>query len=466
MAAGGFNSFVILAGMRTGSNFLEANLNALPGVTSYGEVFNPHFIGKKDTTELFGITLAERETNPMPLLRRLRSETRGMAGFRFFHDHDPRVLDLVLDDVTCAKIILTRNPVESYVSLLAARSTGQWKLTDARRLKSTTVRFDADGFAEHLASAQDFHLRVLRRLQTTGQTAFILDYEDLASVEVLNGLAAFLGVEGRLKAVDDTLKKQNPEPLESRLENPEALAPALARADLFALSRSPVFEPRRPAAVPTAVAAGEAPLLFFPVRSGPDAALRNWLSGFGGLREGFDHKTLRQWKRAHAGHRTFTVVRHPLLRAHVAFRERIASGQLADHRRILIRAYKARLPEPGQPFPDAAAEREAFRIFLHYCRLATSGQAGQRVDPNWASKTAIVQGFSGFHPPDLVIREDRLAEGLAFLCNEIGLATPPPPGPDPAADALAAIHDDSLEEAAEAAYGRDYVGFGFGRWRR
>jgi hypothetical protein len=140
---------------------------------------------------------------------------------------------------------------------------------------------------------------------------------------VLNGLAAFLGIDARLKAVDDTLKKQNPEPLEAKLENPAALAPALASADLFALARTPIFEPRRAAAVPQAVAAAGAPLLFFPVRSAPDASIRGWLSGFGGVLDGFDNKSLRQWKRDHSGHRTFTVVRHPLLRAHVAFREKI-----------------------------------------------------------------------------------------------------------------------------------------------
>lgn len=460
-----FTSFVILAGMRTGSNFLEANLNALPGVLSHGEVFNPHFIGKKDVTELFGITLEAREVNPKPLLRKLRAETPGLSGFRFFHDHDPRVLDIVLADPACAKIVLTRNPVDSYVSLQIAVATGQWKMTDAKRLKSATARFDEPGFRDHLAATQDFQLRILNALQTTGQTAFVLDYEDLASVEVLNGLAAFLGVEGRLKAVDDTLKKQNPEPLEDKLENPQDLAAAVARADLFALARSPVFEPRRAAAIPQVVAGDAAPLLFFPVRSGPDRAVRDWLSGLGALTEGFDHRSLRQWKRDHPGHRAFTVVRHPLLRAHVAFREKIVSGQLADHRRTLIRAYKARLPEPGQPFADPQAEREAFLVFLGYCRLATLGQTGNRVDPNWASQSAVVQGFAGFHPLDLVIREDRLPEALAFLAAEIGVKAPPPPPLDPAAQALAMIWDETLETAAAEAYARDYTGFGFSRWR-
>ncbi len=462
--AGPFHSFVLFAEMRTGSNFLEANLNALPGVTSYGEVFNPHFIGKKDQGELFGITLADREANPKPLLRKLRQETEGLSGFRYFHDHDPRVLDLVMADPACAKIILTRNPLESYVSWKIARATGQWKLTDAKRLKSAKASFDAVEFHAHLATLQDFQLQLLGALQTSGQTAFYLDYEDLASVEVMNGLAAFLGVEGRLKALDDTLKKQNPDPVAAKLDNPQALADALTGVDVFALNRTPNFEPRRPAAIPTAVAAANAPLLYFPVRSGP-SGVEDWLASFGGLVEGFEQKTLRQWKRANPGHRSFTVVRHPLLRAHVAFREKIVSGQLADHRRILIRAYKADLPDPGQPFTDADAERAAFLVFLHYARLATSGQTGQRVDPNWASQTAIVQGFAGFQPLDLMIREDRLAEGLAFLAAEAGVSSPPLPAKAPASAALAAIYDPSVEAAGAEAYARDYMGFGFGPWQ-
>jgi hypothetical protein len=30
---------------------------------------------------------------------------------------------------------------------------------------------------------------------------------------------------------------------------------------------------------------------------------------------------------------------------------------------------------------------------------------------------------------------------------------------------LAAIHDVALEDAVEAAYPRDYLGYGFGRWK-
>jgi hypothetical protein len=206
-------------------------------------------------------------------------------------------------------------------------------------------------------------------------------------------------------------------------------------------------------------------LLFFPVPSGPQAAIRAWLAGHGGLIEGFARKTLRQWKAAHPGHRAFTVVRHPLWRAFAAFHDRIVSGRLADHRLILIRDYKAVLPDPGQGFATAKAERKAFLAFLRYAGLAVSGQSGQRVDPHLASQTATLQGFAGFHPLDLVIREDRLAQALGFLEAEVGVGHVAPPPQELVSGALAAICDDEVEEAAAAAYSRDYAGFGFGRWR-
>ncbi len=463
---GRFQSFVIFAEMRTGSNFLEANLNALPGVVCYGEAFNPNFIGTKDQLELLGVTLPQRLANPAQLLQRMRERTRGLPGFRFFNDHEPRILDQVLDDAQCAKIILTRNPIDSYISWKIANATGQWKLTDVSWLKSAKVWFDAEEFRGYLEGMQEVQLRLLRHLQTTGQTAFYIDYEDIASVDVLNGLAAFLGVEGRLNGLDDTLKRQNPQDIDAKVENPQEMHEALARLDRFNMSRTPNFEPRRSAAIPTAVAAAAQPLLFLPVPSAPDGTIRAWMAGLGtgGVIEGFEQKSLRQWKRAHPGHLSFTVIRHPLLRAHVAFRELIIAGQRPGVRRQLIRAHKAVLPEPGEPFADAEAERAAFVIFLRYAKWAVVGQTGIKVDANWASQTAVIQGFAGFHPLDLIIREDRLAEGLGYLAAATGLAAPQAMGPAGSA-ALSLIYDDEVERAAAEAYQRDYTGFGFGPWR-
>ena len=81
MAKPRFNSFVVFAEMRTGSNFLESNLNAIDGVTCHGEAFNPYFLGGDGKTELLGVTMESRNANPAQLLRVMRERLRGSADF-------------------------------------------------------------------------------------------------------------------------------------------------------------------------------------------------------------------------------------------------------------------------------------------------------------------------------------------------------------------------------------------------
>jgi hypothetical protein len=455
----------MFAEMRTGSNFLETNLNAMPGVLCYGEVFNPHFIGKKDQTSLLGHSLADREANPLSLIRAMRAQTVGLSGFRYFHDHDPRVLQPVLEDPQCAKIILTRNPIESYVSWKIAQETGQWKLTNVKNLKTAQVRFDAREFEMHVAALQEFQVQLMHGLQVTGQTAFYIDYDDINDLDVLNGLAGFLGVKG-LEALDDSLKKQNPEEISRKVINPEEMERALARLDRFNLARTPNFEPRRAPMVPQFVAARSAGLLYMPVRGGPVAQVTEWLQGFGGIESDFAQKTLRQWKKARVGHRSFTVLRHPVARAHDAFCTQILSGSFRQIREQMQKIHKLGLPEVGKDYPDVAGHRDGFIGFLRWVKLNLSGQTSSRVDAHWASQAAVLQGFAGFQGPDVVLREERLAEGLAFLAAEVGQSAPtlPQPAHHGFCD-LAAVYDAEVEAAAREAYARDYVAFGFGDWR-
>ena len=103
----------MFAEMRTGSNYLEATLNELEDVHSYGEVYNPSFMGHHKTFEMFGIDMDGREKDPLKVFDGMLANTDGLPGLRFFHDHDPRVLERILPDPKVAKIILTRNPLDS-----------------------------------------------------------------------------------------------------------------------------------------------------------------------------------------------------------------------------------------------------------------------------------------------------------------------------------------------------------------
>ena len=456
MSGGGaFDYFVVLAGMRTGSNFLEANLNALEGVSCHGEAFNPHFIGHKGRTEMLGVPMRTREQDPFALLAAIRASD-AMAGFRLFHDHDARILAHCLEDRRCAKIILTRNPLDSYVSLRIATATGQWKLTDPRKRKTARPRFDPAEFEEHLHLTRRFHERLRHALQVSGQTAFPVAYEDLGDVAVLNGLARFLGVPARLAAPSRALARQNPEPVTEKVANPGEMKRALGALDRFN-TEAHTPEPERSPAVRHHVVLDTPARIFMPVPGGPDAALRDWLAAQGTPRDGLTQRQMRRWKRRHPGHRSFTVLRHPVARLWHAL-DRVAADPEAGERRATLHArFGLALPDGEGLAALAPAARRA--LLLDFIAVVERSIAtAPRPDPAWASQGAILQGFARFAPPDRVLREDSLAAELP----ELGDAPAPDPAPLPA---LAEIHDPAIEAAARTAHARDYAAFGFGDWR-
>ena len=102
--------------MRTGSILLESKLNIFVDLHSVGEAFNPNFIGSPKIQEIIGVSLLDRAQNPAMLLDKIRQPSEILHGFRYSHYYDPRILLPCLLDPRCAKVILTRNSVESYIS--------------------------------------------------------------------------------------------------------------------------------------------------------------------------------------------------------------------------------------------------------------------------------------------------------------------------------------------------------------
>ncbi|MGR3792496.1 nodulation protein NodH [Vannielia sp. SX4] len=472
-----FDYFVIFGEMRTGSNYLEENINRFDGLHCYGEAFNPHFVGHHNTKELFDMTLAAREADPLRLIDRMKKNTKGLPGFRFFHDHDPRVLEACLPDPLCAKVILTRNPLESYVSRKIAAETGQWRLTDAKHRRDAKIRFDGAEFEELVAELQAFQLLLQHEMQITGQTGFYIAYEDINDLGVLNGLARFLGCEAPLEELSTKLKKQNPGGLDEKVANFDEMQAALAKIDTFGLTRTPNFEPRRGGVVPTYLACAKSPILHMPVKGTALGPVEAWMAALDGvetdaLQRGFNQKTLRQWRRQNKGGRSFSVVAHPLERAHRVFCHHIlrAEGEEAfvKIRRTLREGYKVPLPEgePGEDY-DTAAHHAAFLAYLKFLKANLAGQTGVRIDAAWASQAAVIQGFAELGQPDMVIREDQLTLGLSQLLAqcEIESSVAPEPPEEAGAMLLDAILDDDIEQAAIDAYQRDYLAFGFKRLR-
>jgi LPS sulfotransferase NodH len=465
-----FDYFVVLAEMRTGSNFLEESLNDYPGLSCLGEAYNPAFIGRPKLDALCGVTREARDHDPMTLLAAVRDKTDGLAGFRYFRDHEPRMYAEILGNARCGKIILTRNPLESYVSHKIATQTGQWRLGDMKDARSARIIFDKGEFERLLAQLQARQLDILRILQRSGQTAFYLDYEDIRDLEVLDGLARFLGVAHKKERPTTKTKVQNPSSLRDKVQNFDEMMGQLGDFDHFDLGRTPNFEPRRGPAVPQMLACREAGLLYLPLKGAADDRIAAWLEAVGGgLLSGFNQKTLRQWKRRHPGHRSFTVLRHPVARLHTVFCRHILNPGddcFDDIRKMLRQKYNIALPKgvPGAAY-TIEQHRTAFLQFAAWVKGNLSGQTSLRVDPAWATQAACVQGFGGFMQPDLLIREDELAADLTHLSAKMGLSAPDmAPVAADSPFALEQVWDDSVEAAVKAAYQRDYMVFGFAPW--
>ena len=455
-----FRSFVIFAGMRTGSNLLEATLNAIKHVTCFGEAFNPYMMGWPDKTELKGITMAEREADPLRLLDAILS-ARNLNGFRYFHDHDPRVFDAIMDDRGCAKIVLTRNPLDSYVSTRLAWETNQWKLNETETPIPAAISFDPAGFRETLDANLAFLGTVQHRLQSSGQTAYWLNYDDLRDPAVLTGMLHWLGRTDlqEVRPASDQVP-QNPREMAGKVANFDEMQAALRDLDPFQMHRLPSFEPRRGPAVPgfLAAEAGRG-LVFMPVQGGPNTRIREWLQAAGAVEGDFNQNSLRQWKRRHPAHRSFTVLRHPLARAHAAFCTLLRSRK-PELRTLLRTVHRVPLPEDEVDLaalsgPDGV---EAFAAFLDFLRRNLNGQTTVPTLPVWASQSEVVSGFARFAPPDMLLREASLDRDLGFLAEAVGIDTPPAIPAEPVPDFL---RDKSLRKAAKAAYLRDYVMFGF-----
>ncbi|WP_298294756.1 nodulation protein NodH [uncultured Litoreibacter sp.] len=469
-----FEYFVVFAEMRTGSNFLEASLNGFEDLQCYGEIYNPHFVGHHNKDELFGIDLAQRETAPIALIERIKSNTDGIGGFRFFNDHDPRVMAHVLADPKCAKIVLTRNPLDSYVSLKIAAQTGQWKLSDVKQRRSAKVTFDEAEFLRQLADKRDFQLDILRGIQTSGQTAFYISYEDIGDTAVLNGIAQFIGSKHQIDAAAKSTKKQNPSDLEDKVTNYDEMVKALASIDHFGLSDTPNFEPRRGPGVPGFYTASRAPLLYIPIRSGPHDQALNWLAGvdavgLDALQTGLSQKDLRQWKKQHPGHRAFSILRHPLARAHHVFCQYVVpkeDNNFQDPRRIMRNKYGVSVPKNGDLSGYSKDDHKvAFINFLKFLKGNLAGQTSVRIDAVWASQSSLLEAAAVVALPDVLIREDQAALQLSRLAEDLGLSGG---GYQPAAAdtpfGLADIYDAQLEKLCFQTYRKDYISFGFGDW--
>lgn len=469
-----FKYFAVLAGMRTGSNLLEERLNSIEGIQCLGEVFNPAFVGHANQTELLGMTPSDIAQHPDSFLDRLITAHKGLVGFRLFDGHNQHILGKCLVDPDCAKIILRRNPIESYVSLKIAQKTNQWRMNDAKSAKKAKIEFEPSEFSDYLASTQAHYSQLARTLKAAGQTAFLIDYSEINDPDILSGLARFLGFDSEDFGRKSKTKKQNPDPLSEKVTNFDEMIVHLGQLDPIGLFDDPSFEPNRGPDVKSYVISDANRLQFMPIVGGPNRCIQNWMNALADgqhdlISAGYSQKQLRSWKRENPGHVAFTVIRHPALRAWYAFRTHLVQPG-KEHfnviRKEMIERYEIALPEVAELSEQTTdALQNGFLSFLRFLPANLSGQTSIRVDASWASQIASTEAFGRFAPVHMHLREDNLERELAFLAEKVGAKNVALPHDTDLIDEFSRVYSPEIEAAAREAYRRDYMAFGFGPWR-
>ena len=477
-----FTSFVMLGAMRSGSNLLESYLNKYEGLICHGELFQRSFIGSLGCTKYLGIDLDTRNAEPQRLLTAARAANpRKITGFRMFQEHDQMVMDMVLKDRFCAKIILTRDPIESFVSLQIALITKQWLVSDIAHRKEVQIHFDLDEYAAYLKTRAHFYDLIANALSISEQPFFQIDYSMLGEINNINRLAAFIGDRQAKSKLAQPIKRQNPGTLASKISNIEEVRAALDAPALHQ-QHPPILTPVLESDTDTSRAyfCQNLPLAFGPQPAVPDLGVRTWLAFHNkqAVSNGYTSHKFAEWQARAPNSVFFTVVRHPVLRAYNAFMNKIfnsAEGGYIAIRKDLESQFGLMLPQGEISIKHSRSALESsgygmeehrisFKLFLIFVAKNLEAKTKIRQDGKWQLQTEIIRRYKIMHPDVIVLKNETLKLGLKYLENRMNLTpnnhwenTPEPAYPFP----LAEVYDAEIEALTRAAYGPDYQELGY-----
>jgi LPS sulfotransferase NodH len=234
--------FVILAAPRSGSNLLCTLLNSHPEILCHHEVYNPggiyYALEHRDGSLDLG-TIENRDRAPLVFLNRLWSTNLGhrCVGFKMTRGQNEEVLRHVLFETAVRKIVLKRrNRIKTFVSSLIAERSGQWEVYSEADLVEPRpkVELNVSDLHRSVAENEAYYVGIDSVLQSSGQEALAVAYEDLGDpVEHLR-LLATLGVSCRSGRLVARSIKQNPTDLRSLIANYDEVLDSLRGTEMAA----------------------------------------------------------------------------------------------------------------------------------------------------------------------------------------------------------------------------------------
>lgn len=451
-----FDAIAIFGAMRSGSNLLERSLGLHPKIEIYGEIFNPNFIGEITQDELAGFSVATRDEDPLGFLRKIHEKAAPrLPCFRIFQDHHPKAQDEILRDPRIAKLILQRNPVDSFVSLLIARETDQWLLA-RKKMQSleAKVNLDLEAYDIYQNKLQKFYDHISEILTETSQDYFFVNYAEIKSLRTLNKAFDFVGIAPPLTRYDEPIRRQNPHPVAYYLQNPEMLD-ALG----YVPEDGPVAD-AQPPVVKQAELADTLHIALLNIEGTRDQhELFHLRKANGGTLGALSFEDAQAWQ-AESPESRFIYARpvHPVLRLYRAFRLAALSpdefcettndsAKLHDY---VNQRYGADLVKAFAQDTSLQKHKQNFKKFLFFMR-----------DGLW--KNAEIRVRPAFLPQSILIDEWQAITDVKILKTDesIGAFSAPPRKSIPSKFPLQDIVDDTIIERSKAIYADDYARFEF-----
>lgn len=425
----------IFGAMRTGSNLLERSIQTLSDATCFGEAFNPAFIGEPRGYEIEGWDTDRRDADPLGFLSALRKQAGSrMAVFRIFQAHNDSVLSHALSDPDCCRIVLQRDPVDSFVSLQIARETGQWLLKLPRRRMTARIPFDPEKFTMYRERLAAFYRDLDERMAAAGTSALRLDYADLGQPETGRRIAAHIGSRDAFTGPADILR-QNPASLAQKVTNYNEMCAFLGREPEEA---PPIPAPS--AGIGDALVPPNVPLIALPLWGPGHRAAISLLYryerrfhdgpslGHGQLIDLVEREGLYRLSKIAtlAGRASFAIHCHPVERLHGGFIDDVfgSDWQTSIVRRRLMEQC-GDLPSPRELAKGAslseASHRAAFAAFLDLVAASIAGEGPIAMRPDWLSQSALLDQYASETDVDDVFALDDLIEAESWLAERAGV---------------------------------------------
>jgi hypothetical protein len=246
----------------------------------------------------------------------------------------------------------------------------------------------------------------------------------------------------------------------------------MARLDRFNLTRTPGFAPRREGMIWAHRACRSLPLVYAPLGAGQDGDVLTWMAQLDqatpdDLLRDFSPDAWRDWQSGNAGYVAFSLIRHPLDRAHHIYRTQVLHGARENVRLWMKRVHDVSLPDKSQIASYGVAEHRAgFAAYLRFVHACLNGQTSIPAQPAWDTQAALLAGIVTQCPLSLVLTAERFAAAVPALGQMLGRALPAY-APQRVVNRLTldSIYDAEIEALGRAAYGADYLALGFDDWR-